>query len=194
MDRCIRKAMETDRYDIALCIAEGFEKDFSLLCKDNQRVAVAIAPGLQIERFYIAEVAGEIAGVMAIADCNGRAAKVDKESLKKHLGFVKGLLAALVLREEFEGRLNYPPETGYIEFVAVRKKFRQNGIASFMLRESIEMSGYRAFVLDVTDVNTAAIHCYTRFGFWEFKRITEKHAKQKGYGAKIYMRYEKTGE
>ena len=194
MDRCIRRAMEKDRYNIAFCIAEGFEKDFSVLCKDTQRVAAAIAPGLQIERFYIVEIAAEIAGVMAIADCNGRAAKVDRESLKKHFGLVKGMIAALVLREEFEGRLNYPQETGYIEFVAVRKKFRRNSIASFMLRESMAMSRYKDFVLDVTDVNMAALCCYTRLGFREFERITEKHAKQKGYGAKIYMRYEKAGE
>ena len=32
----IRKAKETDRNNVALCIAEGFEKDFSILCKDNQ--------------------------------------------------------------------------------------------------------------------------------------------------------------
>lgn len=33
----IRKAKEIDRKDVALCIAEGFEKDFSVLCKDNQK-------------------------------------------------------------------------------------------------------------------------------------------------------------
>ncbi len=40
----IRKANETDRYNIALCIAEGFEKDFSMLCPDNQIATDAIAP------------------------------------------------------------------------------------------------------------------------------------------------------
>jgi len=33
----IRKAKETDRNNVALCIAEGFEKDFSILCKDKQK-------------------------------------------------------------------------------------------------------------------------------------------------------------
>lgn len=28
----IRKASEIDRDNVALCIAEGFEKDFSILC------------------------------------------------------------------------------------------------------------------------------------------------------------------
>lgn len=79
----IREAKETDRNSVALCIAEGFEKDFSILCKDNQKVADAIAAGLNLERFYVADIKGDIAGVLAISDCNGRAARVERASLKK---------------------------------------------------------------------------------------------------------------
>ena len=78
----IRKAKETDRNNVALCIAEGFEKDFSILCKDNQKVAEAIATGLNMERFYVADIKGNIAGVLAISDCNGRAAKAEKVSFQ----------------------------------------------------------------------------------------------------------------
>lgn len=187
----IREAKETDRNGVALCIAEGFEKDFSVLCKDNQKVADAIAAGLDIKRFYVADRKGDIAGVLAISDCNGRAARVEKVSLKKQFGFFKGLIGALVLREEFEGQLEYPITTGYIEFVAVRKKYRKQGIATTMLQESMLLTNYQDFVLDVTDVNVGAIKCYMQFGFQEFKRVPEKHAKQKGFREKIFMRYSK---
>lgn len=185
----IRKAEETDRNSIALCIAEGFEKDFSVLCRDNQKVAKAIATGLNIEKFYVADIHDDIAGVMAISDCNGRAASVNKKSLRKHLGFFKGTIGALVLKDEFEIQLDYPVSTGYIEFVAVRKKYRKQGIAATMLRESMLLADYQDFVLDVTNVNNNAIKCYTKVGFEEFKRIPEKHGKQKGFSEKIYMRY-----
>ncbi len=185
----IRKAKETDRYNVALCIAEGFEKDFSILCKDNQKVANAIASGLNMERFYVAETEGNIVGVLAISDCNGRAAKAEKSSLKKHFGFFKGIIAAFVLKEEFEKQLEYPITTGYIEFVTVRKKHRKQGIAATMLRESMPLTNYRDFVLDVTDINNNAIKCYTNIGFEEFKRIPEKHGKQKGFNERIFMRY-----
>ena len=49
----IRKAKETDRNNVALCIAEGFEKDFSILCKDKQKVADAIKTGLDMERLVL---------------------------------------------------------------------------------------------------------------------------------------------
>lgn len=185
----IRKAEETDRNSAALCIAEGFEKDFSVLCKDTQKVADAIAAGLNMEKFYVADLKGYIVGVLAISDCTGRAARVDKTSLKKHFGFLKGMIGAFVLKEEFEGQLEYPITTGYIEFVAVRKKYRKQGIATTMLQESMLLAHYQNFVLDVTDINSNAIKCYTNIGFEEFKRIPEKHGKQKGFNEKIFMRY-----
>lgn len=185
----IRKAKEKDRPNVALCIAEGFEKDFSVLCKDTQKVADAIAAGLNIERFYVADINGDIAGVTAISDCNGRAARVDKSSLKRQFGFFKGVIGAFVLKEEFEGKLDYPITTGYIEFVAVRKKYCKQGIATTMLKESMMLTNYHDFVLDVTDINQNAIQCYTKVGFEEFKRIPEKHGKQKGFNEKIFMQY-----
>ena len=185
----IRKAEETDRNSAALCIAEGFEKDFSVLCKDTQKVADAIAAGLNMEKFYVADIKGYIVGVLAISDCTGRAARVDKTSLKKHFGFLKGMIGAFVLKEEFEGQLEYPIATGYREFVAVRKKYRKQGIATTMLQESMLLAHYQYFVLDVTDINSNAIKCYTNIGFEEFKRISEKHGKQKGFNEKIFMRY-----
>lgn len=187
----IRQANENDRCDIALCIAEGFKKDFDVLCKNTHTVATAISTGLRISKFYVAESENEVVGVMAISDCNGRAAATDMASYKENFGFFKGNIANLVLKEEFESPLDYPPTTGYIEFVAVRNTHQRKGIATSMLKESMIQSSYEAYVLDVTDVNTAAIRCYSALGFKEFKRVREKHSKQKGFSAKIYMRYQK---
>ncbi len=191
MDINIRQATEDDRSDIALCIAEGFKKDFDVLCKNTHTVATAISTGIQISKFYVTESENEIIGVMAISDCNGRAVATDIASYKKNFGFIKGNIANLVLKEEFESPLDYPPTTGYIEFVAVRNTYQRKGIATTILKESIIQSSYGDYVLDVTDVNTAAIRCYSALGFKEFKRIKEKHSKQKGFSAKIYMRYQK---
>ena len=187
----IRQASENDRSEIALCIAEGFKKDFDVLCKNTHTVAAAISTGIQISKFYVAESENEVVGVVAVSDCNGRAAVTDIASYKKNFGFIKGNIANLVLKEEFESPLDYPPTTGYIEFVAVRNAHQRKGIATSILRESMMQRSYEDYVLDVTDVNTAAIRCYSALGFKEFKRVKEKHSKQKGFSAKIYMRYQK---
>ncbi|MGN1249199.1 MAG: GNAT family N-acetyltransferase [Candidatus Spyradocola sp.] len=185
----VRKAAEADRGEVALCIAEGFEKDFAVLCDVDQKVADAIAPALNLERFYVAEAEGGIAGVMAISDGSGRAARADGKALRKYLGFVKGTIGYVVLKEEFEGKVEIPDAAGYIEFVAVRKSWRRQGVASEMIQESMRLSGYRDFVLDVTDVNVDAFNCYRKIGFEVYRRVPEKHAKQKGFGAKVWMRF-----
>ena len=88
----------------ALCIAEGFEKDFSVLSKEKNRIASAIASGLQVEKFYLAETDGTVTGIMAISNCRGRAAYVDYAALRKYLGLLKGVIAGFVLKEEFDIR------------------------------------------------------------------------------------------
>lgn len=111
----------------------------------------------------MAEAGGDIAGVMAISDCNGRAASVEKTSLNRQFGFLKGFIGALVLKEEFEGQLAYPITTGYIEFVAVRKEYRKQGIAMTMLKESMLLADYQDYVLDVTDINRSRNRCFRHF-------------------------------
>lgn len=147
--------------------------------------------GIIIDKFYVAELNEKIVGVLAISNCNGRAVLTDSASYKKYFGFIKGVIAKIVLKEEFESKLDYPITTGYIEFVSVKKEYRRKGIATTLIKESLKLSNYNDYVLDVTDINTSAINCYNNLGFKEFERIKEKHGKQKGFNEKIYMRYKK---
>lgn len=185
----VRRAVERDRREIAACIAEGFEKDFSILCQDTGKVAEAIGGGLQLERFYVAEVEGAVAGVAAVSDCRGRASVVDGKACRRQFGLIKGLLAGVVLRGEFERPPAYPSTTGYLEFVATRKRMQRQGVATALLRGIMEMGGYQEYILDVVDTNSGAYHCYERLGFETFRREKEPHGKQKGFEERIFMRY-----
>lgn len=183
MNLHIRKATESDRCSIALCIAEGFERDFSFFCKDTEKVVKALITGIRAERFYIAEIGVEAVAVAGISDHTGRTVYTDCYALCKNFGWIKGIFAKLVLKPEFERTLPYPSDTGFIEFVAVRKLHRRQGIASVLLRESMRMAAYQEYILDVIAENTSAVKCYQKLGFREFKRSK----KQNGY-MKIYMR------
>lgn len=179
----IKPAEDNHREAIAFCIAEGFERDFSVFSKDTDRVASALAPGIRTENFYVAEQDGEVIAVTGISDCAGRAVYTDRKAYQKNFGWLKGWLAKIVLKPEFESSLQFPPTTGFIEFVAVRKTCRRQGIASLLLRESMNKSSYEEFVLDVIAENTPAKHCYEKIGFRPFK--SEK--KRNGY-TKMFMR------
>ena len=187
----IRRAIEDDRFKISLVIANGFEKDFVLLSKDTDKIANALQNGICIDKFYVAVFQDKIIGVTACTDCDGRAIDVDKKAYRKYFGLVKGAIAAVVLKEELMKPLNYPKTTGFMECVAVDTNYRGKGIAGTMLNYIFENSKYSEYILDVTDTNTNAIHCYKKIRFKEFERIKEKYGKQKGFNAKIYMRYKK---
>ena len=62
MSFLIRPAEPEDRDALARCIAEGFERDFSILCKDIGKTARALAGGIQTQRFFVAEQAESSAG------------------------------------------------------------------------------------------------------------------------------------
>ncbi len=188
----VRKAAEEDRRQIAYCIAEAFEKDFSSLCKNTQRVADAIESGIQVERFYVAQEAeAGLVGALALTDCGGRALRTDAKAYRKHFGLVKGTLAALVLKEEFEKPLEYPETVGFLEFVCVRKSWQRRGVTTRMLEYVTQNAGYAAYELDVTNINEGAIQCYQKFGFVEYKRKAVKFSGQKGFNELIIMRCQK---
>lgn len=183
MDIDIRPAKEEDRLAIAGCIAEGFERDFSIFSKDISKTIHAIAGGIQTERFYVAVIAQEVAGVIGLSDCRGRAVRTDKAAYRRHWGPLKGSLAYWILKKEFESRLPYPSSTGFLEFAAVREKFRRQRIASSLLKECMRQANYQEYVLDVVAANTPAMNCYLKLGFKEFHR-----AKKSNKHVHIYMK------
>ncbi len=183
MDITIRRACENERSFIALCIAEGFERDFSFFSKKTESVAKALGPGIHPEKFYVAACGEGIVGVAGISDCSGRAVSVDGRACRKHFGWLMGTVARLVLKNEFESPLPYPPGTGFIEFVATRKAFRRRGVAAALLKGSMRQAGYGEYVLDVIEENRPAVACYVGLGFQCF----EKKKQKNGY-TKMYMR------
>lgn len=185
----IRQASRTDRSEIAYCVAEAFSDEFDILCKNTLKVSKALERGIQTKRFIVATFKEKVIGALAIADCNGRSILTDPKSYRKYFGLIKGSLASIILKDEFVKALELPKTYGYIESVCVRRKFQGNGIATKMLTFAIDNTPYTDFQLDVTDVNERAISCYKKCGFAVFKSEKVKHPKQKGFNAKLFMKY-----
>jgi ribosomal protein S18 acetylase RimI-like enzyme len=190
LDICIRQATGQDKQGISRTIAYSFEREFSMLLKDMERVAKAFEEGVATSRFFVAEQNGEVVGMIACTDCTGRAVEVNRKAFITHWGLLRGMVGYTILKPEFMSPLRYPSTTGYIEFVGVLKKARGKGLAKAMLKEIIEQHPqYDEFILDVTDVNIPSQKSYQDFGVVETHRVPEKHSKQKGFNSRIYMRY-----
>lgn len=189
MNIIVRKAKEEDRKNIAFCISEGFKNDFSAICKNVHKVALALESGIKIDKFYVACNETDFLGAFAISDCDARAASTDKKAYRKQFGLIKGWIASIVLKGEFEKAIEYPKTVGYLEFVCVREEFRRNKVATKMIIEGMKLSNYNEFVLDVTDTNIKAFNCYSAIGFKQFKTVEEPNSKYKGFNSRIYMQY-----
>jgi ribosomal protein S18 acetylase RimI-like enzyme len=160
--------------------------------KDMGRIAKALENGIDTSRFLVAEQAGSMIGIIACADCKGRAVLPCQKDFIKHLGILRGRIAYKITHDEFMWPIPYPAGTGYVEFVGVLEHARGRGIAKEMLREMVNSHPqYNEYILDVNDGNASAQKCYRDFGFVEFERVPVKYPKMLGYSAKLFMRYSK---
>jgi 8-oxo-dGTP diphosphatase len=185
----VRAAREADRAAIASVIVEAYRHEFATLSRNLDNITAALTPAVEIDRFFVAVRDGDIVGAIACTDHTGRAMRVQAEPWRRRLGTVRGALAARILARAWMSRLDYPATTGYIEFVAVAKRARRQGIATQLVEGVIAQTRYTDYELEVTDINTAAIDCYRRIGFVDIKRVNERFGRFKDFNARIYMRY-----
>jgi 8-oxo-dGTP diphosphatase len=185
----VRPAVEADRPSIASVIVDAYRHEFSTLSRNMDSVTAALTPAVELDRFFVADRGGDVIGAIACTDHTGRAMRVSPADWRRRLGLVRGALAARILALQWTSQLDYPADTGYIEFVAVAERGRRQGIGTQLVEGVIAQTHYADFELEVTDVNAAARECYRKIGFVDVKRKKEKFPRIKGFRERIYMRY-----
>jgi ribosomal protein S18 acetylase RimI-like enzyme len=192
MSALIRPAAEADRQGIADTIVEAFYDQFKSLTTDKEAVAAALAPMLNLPQFTVAEQEGCIVGAVGLNDENAYAVTIKPDVLKKAVGFIRGTMAAPILREEFNRPGRFEPGQAQVDFVSVRKSTRGQGIARAMLQHVLAKD-YRLFTLDVTEGNERVLPLYQSVGFVQTGREQEKMAKMKGFSFRYLMAYRPAG-
>src|SRR3954469_18478743 len=96
----VRPAVESDRAGIAAVIVEAYRHEFSTLSHNMDNVAAALTPAVEIDRFFVADRGGDILGAVACTDHAGRAMRVNAADWRRHLGVVRGALAARILARQ----------------------------------------------------------------------------------------------
>ena len=186
---------ESARTKVSEIFADGFGQWLHFFSKTTERLSRAFAHMFVLDAFFIAVIDGEIVGIAACTDGKTPSVRLNSKELRRHLGLVRGSIAGVVLKKEFENhRYPFPLEsgTGLIEFVATGRKYRRKGVASSLIQHILSDTPYRSYVLEVVDTNTPAISLYPRLGFKEFFRIPQKHSKLSGVNYRVYMKYEKS--
>lgn len=183
----IVKADETDldvREQMGQIFADGFSQWLNFFSKDKQVIAKAFQHMFVLDKFYVAVIDGEVAGVTACTKRNYSSVKLNKKELIKHLGLYKGALAGLLLKKPFEKyHENLLENTGAIEFVGTARNFQGRGVASLLIQHIIENTPYDNFIIDdVADTNIPAIKLYEKLGFEEYDRTEMPGASAKNNG------------
>lgn len=183
------------RKSISDIFVAGFMQWLKYFSKDAEKLSRAFAHMFVLDAFYVATIDGNIAGIAACTDGKTPPVHIHASEFRRHLGLIKGSIAAAVLKKELENHA-YPfpvePGTGSVEFVATGTNHRGKGVASGIIRHILANAPYRNFILEVADTNVNAVRIYEKLGFTEFFRVAHKNSKQSGVNYLVYMRREKT--
>jgi ribosomal protein S18 acetylase RimI-like enzyme len=165
----------------------AYYDELKTISKSKDKLEQAFSTAIQKEFFYVAEYHQKIVGILACTTNKKRALLINKSTFQKSLGFFKGFLFYLFLKEEFKKDLPYPNEVGYIECVATLPSARGKGVATALLHYVLTDLPMKHYLLEVVDTNKRAIRIYEKAGFKETHRKKTKFPKLKGFNEKIYM-------
>jgi ribosomal protein S18 acetylase RimI-like enzyme len=179
------------REQISRTFAVGFYQWLKYFSKDTGRLTRALAHMFDLSKFWVAVDGKTVAAITACSDGVRPPICLDKAELRRHLGLIRGSLAYSMLKTNLQEHgypFELPPQAASIEFVATAPEFRGKGVAFALIEQVMKNGGHTEYVLEVADTNRTAMRLYERLGFKEFQRVPEKHPKQSGLNAFVYMK------
>ncbi|MCK6211647.1 GNAT family N-acetyltransferase [Georgenia sp. EYE_87] len=168
----------------------SFAEDFVAFSRDTGRLADAFEHMLLLDRFYVALVDGEPAGLASLTEGGQSLFAPRWREIRRHLGLARGLLAYVVIRGWFmRASAGARPGLAEIGFVATEPAHQGRGVATALLRHLVALPGYREYVLeDIKDTNAPALGLYARLGFTVHKRRKVRFARRAGFTELVSMR------
>ncbi|MEW9552483.1 GNAT family N-acetyltransferase [Nonomuraea sp. NPDC050783] len=181
---------EAHRRAITEVLTRGFAEDFTFFSDDPGKLADAFAHMVIMDRFHVALVDREPAGLASLTTGQEECFAPRWSQLRRHLGAVHGTISHLVVRSQFLGPLPEAREgLAEIGFVATAPAYRSRGVATALLRHLLELPEYDEYVLrEVKDNNVPALALYRKLGFTEYRRRPVRFARRAGFSAYVSLR------
>lgn len=187
--RRVDKNNRKERRRVVRIFIEGYYEELSIITKDYKLLEETFLHAINPNVFYVAEIEGEVVGIMACVDRHSRAMVIKKQALIGYLGQVKGRLAYRLLYSYFNLPVDLAENTAYIDAVATQKESQGKGVATALFKLVQAEGEFKHFMLDVTDTNKSAYRLYEKLGFKEIKRKPVKFKKIRGFNERIYMKF-----
>jgi ribosomal protein S18 acetylase RimI-like enzyme len=168
---------------------DGFGPDLAYFSDDPDKLTDALAHMLVLDVFHVGLIDGQPAGIVGLTDGRQLSVRHDGAVLRKRLGLIKGTIADVMFKKEFQKAFVLPrPRMASLEFVATGHRFRGRGVASAVLRHLLALPQYDEYVLeDISDINAPALNLYKKLGFAEYKRKKVYHFNRTGISFYISM-------
>ncbi|WP_336713148.1 GNAT family N-acetyltransferase [Arthrobacter sp. USHLN218] len=181
---------EAYRRRITEVYVRSFADDFVAFSRDTGRLAAAFEHMLLLERFHVALVDGEPAGLASLTEGDQTLFAPQWREIRRHLGPARGLLAYVVIRKWFMTTSDGArPGRAEIGFVSTEPAHQGRGIGTALLRHLLALPGYREYVLeDIKDSNVPALGLYTKLGFTVYHRRKVRFARRAGFTELVSMK------
>ncbi|MFA1819820.1 GNAT family N-acetyltransferase [Virgibacillus oceani] len=183
----MREAESDVSREVANVFVDGYEKDLAFLSNNRVKLIEAFQKMICPDVFFFATLEGEVVGILACSNNQKRGLTMDKTILRNSFGYVKGSIAYHFMKDEFNKKLSYQDDTGYIECVATTSKARGKGVSTSLMNYVLENEDYHRYTLEVVDTNEIAYRLYKKLGFTAFERKKESFSKMKGFKYRVYM-------
>jgi ribosomal protein S18 acetylase RimI-like enzyme len=168
----------------------SFAEDFAAFSRDTDKFADAFEHMLLLERFYIALVDGEPAGLASLTEGEQTLFAPRWRDIRRHLGLARGLVCYVVIRSWFMRAFDGArPGLAEIGFVATEPAYQGRGVATALLDRLLAQPGYDEYVLeDIKDTNAPALGLYAKLGFTVYKRRKVRFARRAGFSELVSMK------
>ncbi|GAA4286504.1 N-acetyltransferase [Georgenia daeguensis] len=181
---------EAYRRRVTEVYVRSFGQDFVAFSRDTGALADAFEHMLLLDRFYVALVDGDPAGLASLTEGDQTVFAPRWREIRRHLGPVRGLLCYVVIRRWFmKPSDGARPGLAEIGFVATEPAHQGRGVATALLRHLLALPAYREYVLeDIKDTNAPALGLYAKLGFTVYKRRKVRFARRAGFSELLSMR------
>jgi ribosomal protein S18 acetylase RimI-like enzyme len=178
------------RRRITEVLVHGFAEDFSYFSSDPVKLADVFEHMVLLERFYVALMDGEPAGVASLTGGEQQCFAPRWREIRRHLGLIHGTITYGVIRSQFMGVYDGAEEgLAEIGFVATSPVHQGRGVATALLKHLLGLQQYRVYVLEaIKDTNAPALGLYRKLGFAVYRRRAVRFADRAGFTEYVSMR------
>ncbi|WP_166238517.1 GNAT family N-acetyltransferase [Paenibacillus turpanensis] len=122
------------------------------------------------DHYFVCMEGETILGIGAVSTLHGRSHRLDKNWLRRELGYIRGGFVYNAMREELEHPLPLTAHQAYIESIATAEHARGKGVATTLMNFLMGTHSHHEFILEVMDRNEKAIRLYEHLGFTVFRK------------------------